>query len=178
MPCPCGKAVKIEVLIKRPGNPEPEIVDADDGEVPAADGRTEDPRIDDPGAAAADAVARGIFSFSVRPRRAIARGTLVAVMPDVLHPLPDVAVHVVKTPGVRRIGAHLAGLTDVQAVVRVLGRDRIAERIAGCRPGRGRARSRSRIPKRLFLALNSATKAWKMPPLRMVYGQRPARHPV
>jgi hypothetical protein len=57
-------------------------------------------------------------------------GDGVNVVPLILDPLPDVAVHVVKTPGVRWVGANLRGLADVMAVVRVLGRDFVAPRVA------------------------------------------------
>jgi hypothetical protein len=92
-PRPRGKAVKLKVLIKRPGNAEPEKVEAvarrqhEHGRQvavhetePTAARRTEDPRKVAPGAAADDAAARAIFSFAVCPRRAIVRSILVAVV--------------------------------------------------------------------------------------------------
>src|SRR4051812_32508956 len=63
-------------------------------------GESRVPGILQPGAPAHDALA----AVAVLPGRAVGRRTLVAVMPAVAYPFPDIAEHVVEAERVRREG--------------------------------------------------------------------------
>jgi hypothetical protein len=70
------------------------------------------------------------------PHRAVARRSPVIFVPTILDPLPDIAVHVAEAPAIRRICSDLAGATQPRiAVVSILQRNRVAERIPGVRAG-------------------------------------------
>lgn len=113
--CAACSAVQLKVarvLIKRQGNAEPEIAVVIVGFEPGAARRTEGGSVI-PRAPANAAGARRIYPFAVYPGASIGRSALVAVVVDVLHPLPNVAMHVMEAPGIRRIRAHLGGLPEL-----------------------------------------------------------------
>ena len=85
------------------GHPEPEAVAPAHGEVPAAGGGPAIPRNAAPGAATHHATAWSRRCFRIAPRRSVARRSPVIIVPIVLDPLPDIAVHVVQAPWVRQI---------------------------------------------------------------------------
>ena len=85
-----------------PGEAEARVVAAVVGPV-VARGRPAEVSAVEPTAAANHAVGASRF---IDPSRAVIRSFLVSLVPVVLHPLPDVAVHVVKTPVVGLLFAH------------------------------------------------------------------------
>jgi hypothetical protein len=83
--------------------------------------------------------ARGICAFG--PGAAIAGRPLVAVVVGIFHPLPNVAVHVVKSKCIRRERGDRRGLGLVPscaaiAAVRITPADLIAPPVSGCRSAR------------------------------------------
>src|SRR5262249_53560179 len=67
------------------------------------------PLIVAPGPAAHPVTASILACSGILPGGSIARRAPVVVMPVIFDPLPDIAVHVVDTPRVCRVGADLAG---------------------------------------------------------------------
>src|SRR5262245_16525212 len=78
---------------KGPRDPEAEIDAPAAGGDPVAAGGAEDPRKGAPGASAE----RPTTAIAGCPGRAIGRRAVVIVIPAVLHPLPQVAMHLVET---------------------------------------------------------------------------------
>src|SRR6187401_826819 len=93
-------------------NPEARIFRADAGNRGVAIGRTQQPGVVVPGAPTEDAQA-AIRGFDCR---AVRRCTLIAVLVAVLHPLPDVAVHVVEAEGVPGQRPHVERFLPVHAL--------------------------------------------------------------
>ena len=86
-----------------PGEAEALVADAVAGPAAAARGRPADVSVAAPAAAAYHAVGASRF---IDPSRAVIRSFLVSVVPVILHPLPHIAMHVVKTPVVGLLFAH------------------------------------------------------------------------
>ena len=84
---------------ERPGHAESVAAAADAGGAPAPERGAEVPRNDAPGAAAQNAAR----TVSTSPGTSIRRRPVVTVVPTILNPLPNVAVHVIKT---ERVGAN------------------------------------------------------------------------
>jgi hypothetical protein len=116
---------------KHPGNPAADSAAPDDGLVPAAVRRAQVARFVVPGAAAHHAAA----AIAAGPGAAVIWRPLVVVVPAVLDPLPDIAMHVVEAPLVGRVRADLDGLSDILAEVGVVVRDPGANVISRCRSG-------------------------------------------
>ena len=74
-------------------------------------------------------------TVAARPRAAVARGDRIALVPTVLDPFQDVAVHVAQPKGVRRVRADRGGPAHFPAKVGLLERRRlVAPRVARRRP--------------------------------------------
>ena len=94
---PRGKEVKIQGVSVLPTRKPRSLIRSPVG-CPSAVGRAEDPRTADPGTAADDAAT----AISTGPRRTVGGRSFVVVVIAILHPLPDVARHVVKTERIGR----------------------------------------------------------------------------
>ena len=94
---------------------EPDVVGDADGLVVAAVSRAAVAGVADPGAAAQQLLFVSSRTGN-KPGLVIARGEVVTVMPVVLAPLPDIAVHVVQAPAIGRQAGHLAGLLAIGAL--------------------------------------------------------------
>ena len=92
-----GKAVKAEELIQGPDNTKPETVVTALRKIRAAACRPQVLRFVEPGPAPQYAAA-AITGGSGRPVRWRAR---IAVIPTILNPFPDIAVHVMEAEPVR-----------------------------------------------------------------------------
>src|SRR5262245_10097953 len=82
----------------RSSDPQAESVELNIDIAPEADGRADDLALVAPGTAADDTVAR---IAAEQPRRSVCRRAVVVLVPAILDPLPDIAVHIVKPPRVR-----------------------------------------------------------------------------
>src|SRR5262245_2623896 len=115
--------------IERPGDPKAVVIHPFIRRSREPVSRAKVPVHVPPGAATQHSVA----AIAAGPGATVAGRTVVAIVPAVLDPLPDVAMHVEQPPGIGAIAADLAGPAKVVAVVRVVRRDLVAPRVA--RPG-------------------------------------------
>src|SRR5262249_9596028 len=83
---------------QRSGAREAERAEPHIDRAPAARGRADDPAVVAPGPAADDPEA---WVAAREPRRPVRWRAVVGLVPAILNPLPDVAVHVVKPPRIR-----------------------------------------------------------------------------
>ena len=92
--------------------PKTEVAAAEAGAAPVAVGGTQPGWITAPGPAAQHAPTT-VAAILFQPGTAVLWRALVIIMPAVLHPLPDVAVHIVKAPGVWLKGVYGRSLLGI-----------------------------------------------------------------
>ena len=132
-----GEEVKLQDLIQRPGNTEPEVDEAVSGVGPVAVGRAAVPRAVDPGTAAPHV----FITVPTLPGTPIPRRSPVVLVPAILHPFPYVARRIEQTESIRLETPH-GGRTRVPSTaapvaVRLVGADVVAP-VVYCRASRPR----------------------------------------